>query len=472
MPITKIQNKMIKQGLKTARIMKDGNKSRSISRLSKDSIIQYPVIMSNSIDNAHKVEIVKGLERQMASMLIIYMSSNNVIDMDKYKNVSNFIKSFHNNSAVPYDLDYANDLIRVATSNGESPFSVESFIDNDDNGNSALEFSKAIIYSSEFDVPLEKNAVLECWQSVYNEINTNKLNDMYKPFNKTKRAIENAIIAIEANDHDTEIGNISNTLQDSSKLYEKIHGGDSDSPNGKIGIQNKGFKPNVIKTMNRTGIENNPKLIKDDSKLMLSSPTMVECELILNANKNLTAYKFVFGVKAMPRLISSDILVSNIVAGLSSSGIFKFIKWTKGELKFVKDILFGISDAKDDARINKTAAKVFSNLRSLKRRNAIGKITGRNVPATTIIVMTDYDAERIREISNVDLRNSFEAIKYIKKQFLLGLAIYNTETEIFSYILDGEEDYQDVSINSLKSANNKNTTINDITDALKTIAKI
>lgn len=469
MPITKIQNKMIRQGLKTARIIKNSNKSRSISRLSKDSIVQYPVIISNSIDNAHKLEIIRGLERQVASMLLIYLSTNNIIDMNKYKNVSNFIKSFHDNSAIPYDLDYANDLIKTATLGGSSPFSVESYADGNKPGEFALEFSKAILYSADFDVPLEKNAVLECWQSVHNEINTNKLNDVYKPFVKTKRAIENAIGAMEANKHDNEIGNISNALQDSSKLYEKNHGSDFDSPNGNVGINNKGISNSKINNNKGTA---NPKLIEDKNNLLLSSPTMVECELILNGNGNLTSYKFIFGVKAMPRLISSDILVSNIVAGLSNSGIFKFIKWTKGELKFVKDILFGISDAKDDARISKTASKVFSNLRSLKRRNTIGKITGRNVPATTIIVMTDYDAERIKEISNIDLRDPFEAIKYMKKQFLLGLAIYNTETEIFSYIMDNDEDYQDVSISSLKNLNNKNTTINDITDALKTIAKI
>jgi len=226
-------------------------------------------------------------------------------------------------------------------------------------------------------------------------------------------------------------------------------------------------------TRDKSGV----KVVEPSKEYATLSPTMVECEFVLTNrsgafgnNSNYMTMKATFGVKAVARRIDSQTFVTNIVSGISNSGIFKFIKWTKGEIGVIKDVLFGVSDAKKDAIINRSAAKVFSNLHRLKRANAMGRLTGANVPATTVIVMTEYEVEQVRQITNIDLNDRLEALKFMNNQFLLGFVIYNTETGTMKYIFDAYDDWSHTSMTTMMQTNKKqDTAIKSLTDAMKTI---
>lgn len=176
----------------------------------------------------------------------------------------------------------------------------------------------------------------------------------------------------------------------------------------------------------------------------------------------------IVGVKCMTRIISPSLMIPNIISSCQDSSLaFKWVKWTKGEMKVAKDMIFNISRIKEDAHAQNMADKWFAALRK-RKRNAntfkFGGNTGIN-PFTTIVI-TDEDAMRIKEASGYDLYNVGTARKFMDNLYLLGFMIVNTNTGMTSTLYDGFADFEDVSVKSLKISNKDSKsdleTINDI----------
>lgn len=163
----------------------------------------------------------------------------------------------------------------------------------------------------------------------------------------------------------------------------------------------------------------------------------------------------IVGVKCMTRLISPSLMIPNIISSCQDSSLaFKWVKWTKGEMKVAKDMIFNISRIKEDAHSQNMADKWFAALRKRKRNaNAFkfGGNTGIN-PFTTLVI-TDEDAIRIREAAGYDLYNVGTARKLMDNLYLLGFMIVNTNTGMTSTLYDGFADFEDVTIKSLKLSN-------------------
>lgn len=469
----------LNSSLRLLRVSSNYGKRKSIAKLSKNAIIQHPIIISSSIDNEDIMTISKNLEKQVAVMLVAYFSTNNVVDTNKYESVGDYLSTFTNTSLMPYK---AGD-IHSSLANPDSDKSTESYT-ADELNDIIYEGAKMekLTFSNVPNNMLPNNYAIESLRDPSNEINSKTVNDLYKPFNATIYKLQSAHNAMEAIARTTAD---SKTLSDLVNMHANPHlkrdseenGSVPNDPAGKHGPRTFGFD-DTNKMPSNLSDKRNFKPVEYFREYATLAPTMVECEFILTNKEKVFATSSsymrmhtVFGVKAVTRLVPSDVMVSNVVGGLTNRGIFKFIKWTQGELGFIKDIILGTADAKRDALKSRSNSKVFSNLNRLKRTSAISNAFGRNIPATTIMIISNYEAEQIMQTTGVDLRDPIEARKFIYGQFLLGFGIFNTETGMLQFMFDSDDDFAVSSLTTMSAQNKKSdVSVNKLSDALKLLS--
>lgn len=465
----------------SAKIIRKSRNSRSISRLSKDSIMLYPALLSAGIPVDVDAVIVKELEKQDAAMLLSIFSLDNGINMNYYDSIADYLKTFHNNNDIPQVISTMDNLI---TTNSKlvagAKESVEALSDAWDY---TIESITAFIVDKQEltgKVMVAPNIATECWDITEDKLNTTSINELYQPFKATSKALEgildNINDAMNAKNNKTNRGIDDRTTRVTNDTNTVTKTDDKGNTTTTTTVK-------TTRTQDTGGIVRNidksaPKVI-NDKKLSNLEPTLVQCEFLLHGGKGYSAgtdkmiHTAIFGVKVMPRLISSDIMIAELTKGLiDSNPIFKFIKWAKGENKLVRDLILGLDQVKADAGTRKLGSKVFASLRSAKRMNKIGKVTGKNVPATTTIIITDYEAEAIKQASGLNLYDEAVGQKIIADQFLLGFGIYNVETGVLSIMFDSYTTYMETTVSAMQASGGKDVNLSNIKDVLKLIGRV
>ena len=92
----------IRSAANTAMEIKKATAKTSITRLTKDQIFQFPMIMSSDISSEENYHIVKTIERNYATLILAAITNEGVIDRDKYGNINQFLKRFHDNMDLPF----------------------------------------------------------------------------------------------------------------------------------------------------------------------------------------------------------------------------------------------------------------------------------------------------------------------------------------------------------------------------------
>lgn len=455
-----ILNDDVKTGYKALndrwKIIKKSKNNRSITRLAKDSIMQFPLVFSDSLPMDKSPLIVKGLESMLAAQVVMHLSTHANIDMKQYDGIVEYLKTFTNTNAIPDNLAFAPDALKgVKTVMGMESASMNPY-------------PRVGIF--------EPSAVLECLLEPEDIVAKESLNDLYQPYKETIRAMEAAIVeghkklaAMEANTTPT-----NNTKFDPLNDSRFSGGADARAAINKHKAMIKdiedGTDSAVAQAKNRGAVVNNPNVsVKYPNEAFLE-PTMVECQFVLyGTDGSHVTQNATFGVKVMPRVIPSGAMVNNLDSTLDSNNIgFKFLKWRAGELKFAK-AFFGLSSIKDDARAaNKSADKLFASLRSLRRKSNIGNWTGKNIPVTTTFIITSLEAEQIKQQTGYDLYDEANASIIMRKLHCLGFGIYNVDSERLDMLFDGYGDYMSLSLTAMNKAmrGNSDTILKDITNLM------
>lgn len=448
--IDKDMSKILRNSTTVAKFIKKSIGRDSLTRMAQDSIFQFPLLISSSIDTDDITILAKAIERQYASLLVSVFSLRGSVPLDKYDNLQEYLKTFHNNKDIPANIKAATNMV----------------------------FESANI-SNESTQPLGLGAA--CWDIIEEQVNTNKVNDIYKPYERTKTVLHEKIeIAKEATENKDTRSEAIKKIQD-TKTYDTIKKVNlkynEDLAAHKFdGVHDKKFDKNG-KLIQSTGRPlDTPTIIKNDKATALE-PTMISAQFVLHGEgQGQIVQNAVIGVKAMIRIIRSDLMVANMVeASKDSYGIFKFIKWTKGEYKFVRDFIFNASEIKDVA--TSTSSDSLRWIKALKRRKAINNVTkffqNGLLPHTTVII-TKYEIEQIAEIGGINLSEIHNALRLINKYYLLGFGIYDTETKTLSILFDedGTNDFSSVSLNSLKTSNNKDIDLTNMKEVMKLMGRI
>lgn len=358
----------------------------SMAAMSSDCIMRFPVIMSASIGTEESAQISKAFERQYAVFAMIVLSSSLNISSDKYDTVQDFLRDLHNNNIdSPNLLDYAIGL----TSNAVS------------------------IANGLESITISENELLKLWYGAESSVNMESLNSLYLPNNDNMRKLSNVLEATNKNA----------SKRDGFQKFVDI---------GK-NMGNGVGQTNAYPDKSKKDVQL-PRMIESRT-LSSTEPTLVNAKIYVNN----TSRDFIVGVKTMTRLCDSDTMIRELVKAVENTNLaFKLIKWTKGELKFFRDIVFGISQAREDALNEKNGKGWFSAMR--RRKQAAKTFIGGGRPLSPIntIVCTKYEVETVRAKTGIDLSESKNAKKLMKDLYLLGFCILDETNGTVEILLDGD----------------------------------
>lgn len=445
-----------------ARVLKSAAKllrRNSITRMAAPAMYQYPLVTSAAIDSDTMMSIAKAYQLYYASSVVVSYSLNPIMNLADYPEVSDYVQSFHTNDKNPLQMN-----VNVATNtlgiNMNSATEVES-----DDVEIAVE-SATLTSLSKRDVEVI-NA--RAWDYVEDKVATESLNDMYRPYDRTRRIIEEKLqkmkIANEATSGDHP------NMQENGKLFQNREETTktivTDPDTGTRTETTVSYKNPQIPTRKENQIVRN-------TQLEAMEPTMVNVQIIAQkAGQPAHTIPITIGVKMMPRILSSDLMIASMVKACKETRgiIFKFLKWTKGEIKTL-DYILGISKSKKKAleKGSNQELKFLEQSRKRKKLN-IGRFIKNEVLPTMNIVITSYEAEKIKQLCSVDLNDLTEAIRLMNKFYLLSFAIYDTEQGILKSLFDCDNDWSYTTIGNLRSTSAKISDVYQMNQTMKLFGK-
>ena len=279
------------------------------------------------------------------------------------------------------------------------------------------------------------------------------------------------------------IDKISYVLEASDDLVDTIL-----SAGKNLGTQATDRRPNIVQTETRVTDDGKKKTTMTSTKVIprdgsapkfiesknLSSnePTLINAKMFINN----TERDFVVGVKTMTRLCDSDTMIRELSKAVENTNLaFKIIKWTRGEVKFFRDIVFGMSQAREDALDEKTGKGWFSAMRRRKKNAKLFIGAGRPLSPINTIVCTKYEVETVRSQTGIDLSDEQYARKLMKDLYLMGFCILDETNGTVEIMLDGDATDGQFTFNTIEglrrtnNANGGSVSLNDLRAFMKEI---
>ena len=170
------------------------------------------------------------------------------------------------------------------------------------------------------------------------------------------------------------------------------------------------------------------------------------------------------GVKARMIPIDSDDIINHILCKVEDKNwLLQFIRATTREISFFKDFIFAIDRAKVDALAHSKRGSSNPMWKVLERR-AIGsrfnRLVGRSndVMAITTIVVSQEEVDYVRKEHNIDFE-SFSTIGSVMEAYnLMGMVILDESLEVAKFLWDtGDGNWENYSFNNLERENSDNS---------------
>lgn len=403
----------INTGIKTGKVIAKYVSNTSLTKLARDSIFQFPVIISSSIDNDEIFVMSKALERNYASMMVSVISMSSYIDLSKYGKedyLVKFLRRFHSNANVGAQI-YANESFTIESAN---------------------------ILPSENVVGVNVAAL---WDSAFESCDMDSINEMYRPFKRTTRILEDALEA--------------------SKMTfgEKLEINNADAI-AKAGEKNVINVDNDKTKLPQRGSDKNTNQVVKSEYMTDMAPTMINVSIVADATGKGDTWtqNVVLGIKAMVRMVKSGVMVNNMLDAFKDRALFKWIKWTNGEIS-TAELIFGAGKAAQDGYDAVVKDNWLKKLRARKHAQKINKLLGRRLLPNASIIITETEAIAIQEACGIDPHNAADASKMMEKYFLLAFGIYDTEAKLLNIIYDGDSQFSTQSIREIAAKNKKDTNL-------------
>lgn len=453
--------KDVKSGVSEISTTMNDMRGQSIAKLSSAATLQFPVIMSKSINIDTASNIVKAVERQYATFVQIIISLQPTLDLERDKNIAGYIKKFHQNNITPVDL--MESCTNVYSNEAYGVYLMMS-INNGSNG-TIIKSNKDQMFNIE------------------EQLNPYKLNDLYKPKQITLSVAESSLdyyckknnIVTEANVRDKDIDKAGDNFELNKTMSKHQFHND--------GRANK-FREDQFaynKEMDRIRLDNEIKKAEADYRakaiVKLSDNDVKKANELVPTTLSVSLHQvkgdnfggvvnFVLGIKGLMHPVNSNDMVSNLLDGYKEGNkFFNFLRWTSGEISFIKDLLFNVNGIKED--VLKKHEKGGSHWwTTLKRRRTAAKLKNafsknKLLPNTTIACSMEEIME-LKDVYGVDLMDPRNASRIMDRYFLLGFVVVDETQELCYFIFDGEKDYQALSFKGLERENNNKNDFKDI----------
>lgn len=168
---------------------------------------------------------------------------------------------------------------------------------------------------------------------------------------------------------------------------------------------------------------------------------------------------FILGIKGTMHPIKSEEMITNMVGACKNNNkVFNFLRWTTGEISFFKDFWLNIPEMKRDiANESKGASRWWI---ALKNRRALGKVSvsafvkDKILPNATIVVSAE-EVELIKTHYGYDLMNPYFMKKIMDMYYLLGFVVVDNSAQVAHFYFDGSTDFESVSFSGLEKENTR-----------------
>ena len=457
--------------LHSARFIRSMNAKKSISALSKDLIMQFPVLMSAGIDQDNAIIIAKALERMYAAMYLTVWTADSAFGVDASMNgVRDFVKRYHNNDDIPDMITYGGNILSLTDQllGNEATY----FIQQNDTGVPALEMARL-------------------WDNTEEQLNLSSINELYTPDKVMIGKIKEITKAIEGEDLEAATegkgGGGGSGGSGGGKgggkgggHHHHHHNKSSDNKfvtddfymtnYGRTALGIMDDSSHINRGYNSTNhvntFKSNAAIVKND-KMTSMEPTLINVTFLVHGGDQGKWYdskgrnhvvgmreqQAIVGVKTMIRFISSEYMIPNVIASIQDQSIaFKFVKWTKGEMKVGRDMILGISRIKEDALTGNKADQWFAALRKRRRNAKTFRFTETGLNPFTTLVLTTDEVEQIRQTAGYDITSRNICKKLMDNLYLLGLMIVNVNTGAVESIFDGFTEFSATTLTAMKES--------------------
>lgn len=395
------------------------NNFSSIAAKASEGILQFPLIVSDTIDFDTAVLVSKACERSYAAFVQVIFSMNKDLADAGAANVSDYLRRFHQNdgqTTTDSDRGELDDIIESFVVNGKDP---------------------DVTFECELHIPekpiMAKLLVEELRPYIEDFCNT-KLNDLYQPEQLSKTPTS---INMEGFREQPKQVVYARTLKEATDKPNDTRKGDHLSPNY------NGFPAELLSG--------------EVKKANEMQPTFIVLHLVkkVKNGENVT-YDLTIGIKCTLHLVKSAEYISNLTDACEYKGtLFRFIKWTSGEIGFIRDFVLRM-----DLFEKETKNRVMSNSKwweALKKRARAAKLSkvsaDRLLPNATF-VFSKAEADAIKANFGYDLLNPSVAVSLMKEYFLLGYIVVDSSDETVRVMYDGQKNFQFYTFTALERENN------------------
>ena len=378
-----------------AKALKQKVNHKSIAASAQDSIFQFPCLISNTVPVDMSMSITQMLDRTYASFVQIVLSNVGNVDMSIDPNPTSFLASkVHQN-------------MRLESASDDEKVLYDSF----------YEGGTVIAWNPIRGLAMCFNAYEGAHSKNIRELNFEACKEFMSDFD--------LVPIMEAPEDD-----------DRSQIAEELL-------NSSIRNQNLRASQNAQKLVADIGRnKRGPELLdRDVKKSNAMQPYAISVRLsVVNENHEFVDYwDVVVGVKTILHLIKSDEMIENIAKAVQNrSVLFNFLRWTTGEISFVKDLLLHIDDIKFDVRnMDKGYSRWFPTLKRIKDRkiNFRNITPTMNVPTATVVI-SSYEVDELEKRFGIIIKDVAVANKVMDGLNLMGFVIVDDASQTIEVLFN------------------------------------
>jgi hypothetical protein len=359
----------------------------SIAQKARKSILQFPVLVTDSINRESLTIINKALEAEYAIMVRLAVSLDDIASANEGEGgKSAYLDKIHNN---------------ISFADG----SVFGHIGAELRGLKQESAKDVLRYMVEnFEVINKENLTI-----LEEDLKSESLNDL--------------------------------TISHVRKLSEDLSKDDKDwfdkgrketEKNMDVAID-RHFKSNKMNSKHSAQLSST-----DVKKANEMVPTIMEVELEYKVGETLKTTQLVIGIQCVSHLVPTEEMKYFVSRSIREDNIvFRAIQWTTGEISFWKDLVFSLDRVKEEASVDKNmSSRWWRRLRYMSSANKFRHLYGQKkfIPNTTIVMSMD-EVENIKNTQAISLTNPGTVQSLMDIYLLLGFVIID-EIEEVAHIYD------------------------------------
>lgn len=404
-------------------------RGKSMIRRAKDATFQFPMIIPKSCPIDMATACTRMMDRVYAGYTQIALGNNSTMNMALDSSPTQFLKRFHQNIKFEQaiaDLAVPEDEREAYM---EKAYNGEYRVFADPDRKFFMLFNAA---DKKLGMMLESNR--EGLKPYLSEINMSKqMRDIFES------GYEEEYTEAESDEINAE--DLTQALLDGKLKQQQL--------------ADRRAMADIAK--NNAAALRGPQLTDGDIKRMNDmTPYAVQIRLsVVNSADEFVQYMdIVVGIKTVLHLVDTDDMISNLEKALQNrSGLFRFLRWTTGEISLVKDLLLNMDDLRFDAA-NQNAGKspLFGNLKRMKRRG-VG-MSGFAMPHGLIpnatLLVTSYEVDHMKNTYGIDMREESVAKKLMEGLDLMTFIICDDGAGTVDILYDGDATFQTYALESIE----------------------